>query len=163
LKTTRRYEGTGCATVYNLNQEPVVSITRYDHVVADEKNSSILCNFSPLDWAVEINEEHGLIAFGGSSKLSILGLPNSGGKAQDMHSVNQKTIVKVALSPDGALLAAAFDDYTIHVWDVGTQEELGGELYGHSDVITDLRFSPDGRLLISSSRDGTIHLWGVPY
>ena len=80
-----------------------------------------------------------------------------------MHSVNQKTIVKVALSPDGALLAAAFDDYTIHVWDVGTQEELGGELYGHSDVITDLRFSPDGRLLISSSRDGTIHLWGVPY
>ena len=162
LKITRRYEGTGCATIYDLNEDSVVSITKYFHVVANDLNLRGLCGFSPLDWAVAINESRGLIAYGGSSKLSTVGISNTGAQTQDMHGVNRKNIVRVALSQDGLLLAAAYDDHTIHLWDVLTQEEIG-ELYGHSNSITDLRFTPDGRLLISSSLDGTIRLWGVPY
>jgi WD40 repeat protein len=163
LKTTRRYEGTGCATIYDLNEDSVVSITNYYHVIANDQNRRGLCGFAPLDWAVAINEDRGLIAYGGNSKLSILDIPNAGGQIRDMHGVNRKNIVRLALSPDGALLAAAYDDHTIHLWDIATQEELGRELYGHSNSITDLRFTPDGKLLISSSSDGTIRLWGVPY
>jgi WD40 repeat protein/serine/threonine protein kinase len=163
LKTTRRYEGTGCATIYDLNQDAVVSITKYYHVVASRQNELGLCGFSPLDWTITINEEGGLIAFGGSSKLSVLGLPGQGGQSQDMQGVNRKNIVRVALSQDGALLAAAFDDDTIHIWDIATKQEVGQELHGHSRSITDLTFSPDGKLLISSSSDGTIRLWGIPY
>jgi len=82
-----------------------------------------------------------------------------------MHGVNRKNITSVALSPNGDLIAAAFDDYSIHVWDATTREELTSAkdgLYGHSDTITDIRFTPDGKLLISVSLDGTIRLWGVP-
>ena len=163
LKTTRRYEGTGCATIYDLNQDSVVSVTNYYHVIANDQNRQGLCGFAPLDWTVAINEAYGLIAYGGNSKLSIVRISNISGQAQDMRGVNRKNIVRVALSPDGTLLAAAYDDYTIHLWDIATQEELGRELYGHSHPITDLTFSPDGKLLISSSSDGTIRLWGVPY
>ncbi|HLO29572.1 MAG TPA: hypothetical protein VK249_10580, partial [Anaerolineales bacterium] len=158
---TRHYEGTGCATIYDVNGDPVVYITNYYHVIANDQNRLGLCSFDVLDWAIAINEDQGLIAYGGSSKLSVLNIQNAGSKAQDMHGVNRKNIVRVALSPDGGLLAAAYDDNTIHIWDVATQEEVSS-LYGHTDSITDLQFTPDGKMLISSSSDGTLRLWGVP-
>jgi WD40 repeat protein len=70
-------------------------------------------------------------------------------------------VVSVAISPDGNLVAAAYDDFTIHVWDANTREEISN-LYGHNDTITGLRFTSDNRLLVSTSLDGTIRLWGIP-
>ncbi len=163
LKTSRRYEGAGCSTLHDLNDDPVVSITTYHHVVTDNLNRPGLCAFETLDWRVAISEENGLIAFGGNSKLAIVSNIQGGNSViQDMRDVNHKNIVSVALSPNGGLVAAAFDDHTIHVWDIATREILIN-LYGHNNSITDLRFMPDGKLLISTSMDGTIRAWGIPY
>lgn len=163
LKTSRRYEGAGCSTLHDLNGDPVISITNYYHVVADNQNRPGLCVFETLDWKVAISERNGLIAFGGNSKLAIVSnIRNTNSTAQDMRDVNRRNIVSVALSPNGELVAAAFDDHTIHIWDIVTREELIN-LYGHNNSITDLQFTPDSKLLISSSLDGTIRLWGIPY
>jgi WD40 repeat protein/serine/threonine protein kinase len=160
LKTTLQYEGTGCSTIYDVNEDPVISITKYFYVIEQQQNRSGLCTFDPLDWAVDINETQGLIAFGGSSKLTVMSI--HGGPSQEMRNVNHRKIVRVAISADGTLLAAAYEDNTIHLWEIGTGEELGS-LYGHTNTITDLQFTPDGKLMVSSSLDGTIRLWGIPY
>ena len=66
----------------------------------------------------------------------------------------------VAFSPDGTLLAAAYSDNTVKLWDVATRESIA-TLNGHTDEVTSVTFSPDGTLLASASEDATIRLWDV--
>ena len=163
LKTSRSYEGTDCFTIYERSGAFVAYVTNYYHIVENEENRPGLCTFDPLDWKVAINEAREMIAFGGSSKLAIISnIQGPESNIQDMRGVNRKNIVAVALSPNGDLIAAAYDDNTIHLWDINTREEISS-LYGHNNSITSLRFTPDGKILISTSLDGTIRLWGIPY
>lgn len=166
LETNPEFDGTGCQTIKDINGQPVVSITNYQYVVMNNNNKSGLCVFSPLDWKVVIDEIGGRIVFGGESVLSIADARNPGSNNQNLRGVNRKNIVSVSISPNGDLIAAAYDNHSIHIWDTATRDELTSVkdgLYGHSDTITDLRFTPDGKLLISVSMDGTIRLWGVPH
>jgi WD40 repeat protein len=166
LETDPEFDGSGCQTITDINGLPLVSITNYQYVVTNNANKSGLCVFSPLAWTTAFNEDKGLIAYGGESVLSILDARNPARGAQNLQGVNRKNIVRVTIGPNGDLIAAAYDDHSIHIWDAVTQEELTNVkdgLYGHADVITGLRFTPDGKLLISVSLDGTIRLWGVPY
>jgi len=165
LETRLEFDGTGCQTIKDINNQSVVSITTYQYVVTNNNNKKGLCVFAPLDWKVAIDEARGIIVYGGESVLAIADARNPGNQYQNLRGVNRKNIVSVAISPNGDLIAAAYDDHSIHIWDTATREELTSVedgLYGHSDSITDLRFTPDGKLLISVSMDGTIRLWGVP-
>ena len=67
----------------------------------------------------------------------------------------------VALSPDDNILAAGYDDGTVRLWDVATQD-IVATLEGHYDKVFAVDFQPpDGTMLVSSSNDGTIRLWDV--
>lgn len=166
LETKPEFDGSGCQTIKDINGLSLVSITNYQYVVTNNANKRGLCVFSPLAWAIAFNEDKGLIAYGGESVLSMIDARNPAKGSQNLQGVNRKNIVRVAISPNSDLIAAAFADHSIHIWDAVTREELTNVkdgLYGHSDLITDLRFTPNGKLLISVSLDGTIRLWGVPY
>jgi WD40 repeat protein len=80
----------------------------------------------------------------------------------------------LAVSPDGAVLAAGDADYAIHLWDVefvlqtaravGRDVRLVAEaarLSGHTSDVMELTFIPDGGTLVSGSRDGAVRLWDV--
>jgi WD40 repeat protein/uncharacterized caspase-like protein len=67
---------------------------------------------------------------------------------------------RVALSPDGRLIAAGGRDSTIKLLNVDTGRELF-TLKGHKKGIWDLAFSPNGELLASAGQDATIKLWSV--
>jgi len=158
--TERTYPGNGCTAINTLKGNAVFSITKHNHIIAGNESSS-LCGLQKPDWMKTffIDDSTGRVVYGGSSKLSVIGAP--GAAPLEMNGVNRQNIVSIAIHPDGKLLAAAFDDNTIHLWDTTSQLELM-RLYGHTSLVTALQFSPDGKLLLSTSLDGTIRIWGIP-
>ncbi len=70
------------------------------------------------------------------------------------------SVLDLAFSPDGALLASAGTNRTVEIWDAASGRHIR-KLSLHTDWVTGVAFSPDGQYLISSSRDGTVRLWAL--
>jgi len=66
----------------------------------------------------------------------------------------------VRFSPDGALLAAGFDDHNAKLFRLSDGTRLR-DLAGHSGNVTSVDFSPDGALLATAAADGDARLWRV--
>ena len=70
------------------------------------------------------------------------------------------SVLAVAFSPDGKVLASGSNDNTIKLWDVASGRELR-TLSGHTRRVQSVAFTPDGSTLASGSDDNTIKLWDV--
>lgn len=68
------------------------------------------------------------------------------------------SVLSVAFSPDGELLAAGDADGQIWVWRIANCTQLY-TCKGHSSRIPTLAFSPDGQTLVSGSYDQTVRVW----
>ncbi len=68
------------------------------------------------------------------------------------------TIYKIALSPDGRILATASRDGTAKLWDL-PGGKLRAVFEGHKGRVHRLAFSPDGGTLATGSDDKTARLW----
>ena len=71
----------------------------------------------------------------------------------------QSPLYALALSPDGSRLAAAGEDGTIGLWQVGAAPADGLTLKGHTGAVNTLAFSPDGQQLASAGNDGSVRVW----
>jgi WD40 repeat protein len=65
----------------------------------------------------------------------------------------------LALSPNGSIVAAAYDDQTIRLWDATTGKIT--RRLADPGLVCPNAFSADGRSLASVGRDGTIKTWEV--
>ena len=74
--------------------------------------------------------------------------------------LNPSSIVFLAFSGDGSVLAAADATSAVTIWDL-RQGKLLSRTRGHTRYLSGLSFSPDGRLLTTSSLDGTAIVWDV--
>ena len=70
------------------------------------------------------------------------------------------SVMALAFSPDGKLLASAGEDRRVKVWDLGSSSLLK-ELKGHNENIRCLAWSRDSNMLASSGQDGLLKLWDV--
>ncbi len=66
----------------------------------------------------------------------------------------------VDVSPDGTRLVSGSEDYTLAVWELGS--DIPVSLRHHTDRVADCRFSPDGKWMASASYDGHATLWSIP-
>jgi len=70
------------------------------------------------------------------------------------------SMMAIALSPDGSLLAAADKNGEIHLWKVEDEQPVL-KLKGHQTAAWSVAFNPDSRLLASSGEESRIRLWDI--
>jgi WD40 repeat protein len=66
-----------------------------------------------------------------------------------------------ALSPDGTFLAAALEDGSTEVFEVGTGIRVA-MLTGHNAPVRSPAFAPDGRAIVTAGLEGRVNLYAFP-
>lgn len=66
---------------------------------------------------------------------------------------------QVAWSPTGQMLASAFDDGTVGVWDVPSWRSIVVLGTQGAPSVLSVAWSPDGRCLVTAARDATLRIW----
>ncbi|KAF8196823.1 WD40-repeat-containing domain protein [Mycena galopus ATCC 62051] len=69
-------------------------------------------------------------------------------------------VTSVAISPDGALVAAGCVDAVVRIWSVATGT-LVEQLRGHQDSVYSVVFTRDGHGIVSGSLDNTLKYWDL--
>ena len=70
----------------------------------------------------------------------------------------QGSVLALAFTPDGKVLASGHYDSVVRLWDV-ERGDLLAELKGHTAEVHAVAFSPDGRWLASAGRPGELRIW----
>jgi WD40 repeat protein/transcriptional regulator with XRE-family HTH domain len=76
-------------------------------------------------------------------------------------SGHNDTVLSVAFSPDGKIMASGSGDGAVRLSNLATHQQIGSPLTGHGGPVNSVAFSPDGKSLASGGDDDTVRLWDL--
>jgi WD40 repeat protein len=71
------------------------------------------------------------------------------------------SVIAMAFSPGGTILATAGTDGTARLWDVATRRQIGAPMTAGAASVNGVAFSPGGTILATAGDDGAARLWDV--
>lgn len=74
-------------------------------------------------------------------------------------TVQTGTILDLAFSPDGSLLAVSPDRYAVRIWDLKEKNWLTRLRTSFTGAVNAMLFSPDGETLATGHYDGIVRIW----
>ena len=109
---------------------------------------------------VALSPDGRTIASGGDSGQVLLTDARTGA-LQHVLRARDQALTDLAFDPSGHLLAGAYGDGTIRLWDPASGTESGAPLLGHVGAVYSLAFDRSGTKLVSGGHDGTVRVWDV--
>jgi WD40 repeat protein len=103
---------------------------------------------------------NGLVVASGDADGEIV-LTNRSGQELREIAGSDGQVRDLAFAPAGNVLAAAYADGMIRLWDPRTGRELGVPLRGHQGPVFSIAFNATGTQLVSGGWDGTVRLWNL--
>jgi WD40 repeat protein len=87
----------------------------------------------------------------------------SGGPPEHVLRAHAGQVNDLRFDPAGGLLAAAYADGTIGLWDAATGAPVGRRLRGEAGTgaVLSVAFNPTGTMLVSGGLDGAVRLWDM--
>ncbi|CAF3849173.1 unnamed protein product, partial [Rotaria sordida] len=79
---------------------------------------------------------------------------------RDTTSDSTSYLIKIDINPSGKCLATSCSNRCVYLWDATTAECIAS-LYGHGEIVTDLKFSDDGHHLYTVAGDSCIFVWNI--
>lgn len=116
--------------------------------------------FSPLDGAYIIIRTEGSRGGGPEHDFLLVCDGKSGHLTGGRLEANSGFITCSAISNDGRIVAAGFEDSTLSFWDMQSLTCIGRRIEGHNTAPRSLRYSPDGKTLASLARC-EICIWNI--
>lgn len=102
---------------------------------------------------------------GGDKKVKIWSLSNDAKLEYSLVPESEKTVDEeipvydVKFSPDGQIIAAAYQDNYVRIWDIKTGKPI--KICKHKDAVYGISFSPDSQRIASGSKDGFVRVWST--
>jgi len=125
---------------------------------ADWKESRVFPKKNPIDFLAYAQDDRTLIAAGSWGEVQLWDVATGRELAVLPTSTQQEIMTALTVSLSGDLLATAWSDGTIRLWDLNVKKERF-ILKGHLCSVGTLAFSPNGRAVASADEKGIIKLW----
>ena len=141
----------------NASRQHAIALSRQlasESLAADSTNPFAARQLAVAAWSVLPTDQ------AGSAVASLLMEQQQGGILPGNAANSGATAV--AFSPDGKLLATAYGDGYVRLWNPATQQAVGSPLPADTSpggFVYGVAFSPDGKLLATADVHGYVRLW----
>ncbi|GEM_PF-3000603 len=137
----------------NLEALTEANVRIWDATTGQLLHALKLGNAVAVDWSSDGKR----LAIGRAHEVDILDA-DSGQMVDTLKMDNYGTVVK--WSPDSSLLAVAYPNGVIQIWNVAASR-IVQNFQAHTDVPLSIAWSPDGTKFVSTGLDHTVQIWGT--